>query len=48
MHIAYTPGQEWFRDEVRAYFERMLTPEVRRAFARMDEEKDSGYRDVIR
>ena len=48
MHIAYTPGQERFRDEVRAYFAGLLTPPVRRAFARMDEERDSGYRDVIR
>jgi alkylation response protein AidB-like acyl-CoA dehydrogenase len=48
MHIAYTPGQERFRDEVRAYFAELLTPQVRRAFARMDEERDSGYRDVIR
>jgi alkylation response protein AidB-like acyl-CoA dehydrogenase len=48
MLIAYTPDQEKFRDEVLAYFGPLLTPDVRRAFATMDEAEGSGYRDVIR
>ncbi|HEY8532621.1 MAG TPA: acyl-CoA dehydrogenase family protein [Micromonospora sp.] len=47
MRIAYTPEQERFRDEVRAYYERILTPELRAAFAGYEEE-GSGYRDAVR
>ncbi|MAI26444.1 MAG: acyl-CoA dehydrogenase [Spirochaeta sp.] len=31
MHIAYTPEQESLREELRAYYDKLLTPEVRAA-----------------
>jgi 3-oxocholest-4-en-26-oyl-CoA dehydrogenase alpha subunit len=33
MHIAYTPEQERLREELRAYFAELMTPEVRAALA---------------
>ena len=47
MFLAYTPGQLRFRQEVRDYFETLMTPEVQTALAAVDEDTDSAYREVI-
>lgn len=49
MYIAYTPEQEAFRREVRAYFEQLMTPEVREAISGIEEEgSGETYKAVIR
>jgi alkylation response protein AidB-like acyl-CoA dehydrogenase len=50
MRIAYTPAQERLRQELRAYFATLMTPELRRALT--DDAGDYGdgtaYRQVVR
>jgi alkylation response protein AidB-like acyl-CoA dehydrogenase len=50
MHVAYTPEQERLRQELRAYFAGLMTPEVRAALTASDEEYGDGeaYRQVVR
>ena len=50
MRIAYTPEQERLRQELRAYFARLMTPEVRAALSGGDEGLGDGeaYRQVVR
>ena len=49
MHIAYTPKQEELRRELRAYFDKLLTPERREALASNQGEYGSGnvYRETV-
>jgi 3-oxocholest-4-en-26-oyl-CoA dehydrogenase alpha subunit len=47
MHLALTPGQEAFRDEVRAYFASVMTPAIL-AQQRNYEIEAGAYRDLIR
>ncbi len=49
MHIAYTPEQEELRRELRAYFDKLLTPERRGALASNQGEYGSGnvYRETV-
>jgi len=51
VHIAYTPEQEDLRSELREYFRRLLTPEVRAELAAQEHKlrgKDGAYCEVIR
>jgi len=50
MRIAYTPEQERLRQELRAYFAGLMTPEVREALSGGDEGLGDGeaYRQVVR
>src|SRR6266568_4844502 len=50
MRIAYTPEQERLRQELRAYFARLMTPEVRAALSGGDEGLGDGeaYRLLVR
>jgi 3-oxocholest-4-en-26-oyl-CoA dehydrogenase alpha subunit len=50
MHLDYTPEQDHLRQELRAYFDGLMTPEVRQALATADGEYGSGqaYRQVVR
>ena len=49
MQIAYTPEQETLRDELRAYFAELMTPERREALAGGYEDGgESVYRDVVK
>src|SRR5215475_2472708 len=50
MDLSYTPGQERLRAELRGYFARLMTPEVRRALAAGEGDYGAGqaYRDVVR
>ncbi len=54
MDLSYTPEQERLRTELRGYFARLMTPEVRQALATGpgDGEGDYGagqaYREVVR
>ena len=50
MRIAYTPEQERLRQELRAYFAGLMTPEVRAALSGGDEGLGYGeaYRQVVR
>src|SRR6266446_3465399 len=50
MRIAYTPEQERLRQELRAYFAGLMTPEVRAALSGGDEGLGNGeaYRQVVR
>ena len=50
MRIAYTPEQERLRQELRAYFGGLMTPEVRAALSGGDEGLGDGeaYRQVVR
>src|SRR2546430_16190005 len=50
MRIAYTPEQERLRQELRAYFAGLMTPEVRAALSGGDEGLGDGeaYREVVR
>ncbi|HEY8527915.1 MAG TPA: acyl-CoA dehydrogenase family protein [Acidimicrobiales bacterium] len=54
MHIAYTPEQEKLRDELRAYFAELITPEIREALTSNDDATgeyggaDGPYRQVVR
>lgn len=49
MHITYTPEQQKLREELQAYFARLLTPERREALSATTGEYGSGtvYRDVV-
>jgi len=47
MHLALTPEQEAFRDEVRAYITSVMTPELRRAYIR-HELSPGDYRALVR
>jgi 3-oxocholest-4-en-26-oyl-CoA dehydrogenase alpha subunit len=48
MRLAYTPEQEKFRDEVRDYYRQLLTPDMRAAFAGVEEDDGQHYREAIR
>jgi 3-oxocholest-4-en-26-oyl-CoA dehydrogenase alpha subunit len=50
MHLAYTPDQERLRQELREYFARLMTPEVRRGLAETGGDYGDGqaYRAVVR
>jgi alkylation response protein AidB-like acyl-CoA dehydrogenase len=49
MHLAYTPEQERLRQELRAYFAGLMTPEVREALATDGDYGDgAAYRQVVR
>src|SRR5271167_271112 len=50
MRIAYTPEQERLRRELREYFGKLMTPEVREALAGEDGDEGDGaaYRQVVR
>ncbi len=50
MHLAYTPEQERLRQELREYFARLMTPEVRRGLAGTGGDYGDGqaYRAVVR
>ena len=50
MDLTYTPEQERLRQELRAYFARLMTPERRAALATTDGEYGTGaaYREVVR
>ena len=50
MQISYTPEQEQLRQELRAYFARLMTPERRAGLARADGEYGDGavYKEVVR
>ena len=50
MDLAYTPEQLAFQQEVRSYFETLMTPEVRKATSNIEGAEDGGaaYKEVIR
>ncbi|MGY2872905.1 3-oxocholest-4-en-26-oyl-CoA dehydrogenase alpha subunit [Marmoricola sp. URHA0025 HA25] len=48
MRLAYTPEQEKFRDEIRDYYRQLLTPEMRAAFAGVEQDDGRHYREAIR
>ena len=50
MDLTYTPEQQRLRQELRAYFARLMTPERRAALATADGEYGNGeaYREVVR
>ncbi|GDY29769.1 acyl-CoA dehydrogenase family protein [Gandjariella thermophila] len=50
MHITYTPEQEGLRDELRAYFAKLMTPERREALTASEGEYGDGtvYKEVVR
>jgi 3-oxocholest-4-en-26-oyl-CoA dehydrogenase alpha subunit len=49
MHIAYTPEQELLRAELRAYFGRLMTPEIRAELAKGSDYGDGeAYKRVVR
>jgi 3-oxocholest-4-en-26-oyl-CoA dehydrogenase alpha subunit len=50
MHLDYTPEQDRLRQELRAYFAGLMTPEVRESLVTADGEYGSGqaYRQVVR
>jgi alkylation response protein AidB-like acyl-CoA dehydrogenase len=50
MRIAYTPEQERLRRELRGYFAALMTPQVREALSRGDDDFGDGdaYRQVVR
>ncbi|HEY2308599.1 MAG TPA: acyl-CoA dehydrogenase family protein [Streptosporangiaceae bacterium] len=50
MDLTYTPGQQRLRQELRAYFARLMTPERRAALATAEGEYGNGeaYREVVR
>src|SRR5215831_6325513 len=50
MYLAYTPEQERLRQELRAYFAGLMTPEVRAALTAAEGEYGNGeaYRQVVR
>lgn len=47
MYLDLTDEQRRFRDEVRDYFGRLMTPEVRASLSSIEDEGDSTYREVI-
>jgi alkylation response protein AidB-like acyl-CoA dehydrogenase len=50
MHLSYTPGQERLRQQLRAYFAGLMTPERRAALATADGDYGNGdaYRQIVR
>jgi 3-oxocholest-4-en-26-oyl-CoA dehydrogenase alpha subunit len=50
LHLAYTPEQEQLRRELRAYFARLMTPELRAGLADPRGEYGGGqaYREIVR
>ncbi len=50
MHLAYTPEQDRLRDQLRAYFGGLMTPEIRESLAMADGDYGNGeaYRQVVR
>ena len=50
MHIGYSPGQERLREELRAYFAGLMSPELREALNPAEGEYGEGtaYRDIVR
>ncbi|TSD96504.1 acyl-CoA dehydrogenase [Skermania sp. ID1734] len=50
MQLTYTPQQQELREELRAYFARLITPERREALSAQTGEVGSGtvYRDIVR
>jgi alkylation response protein AidB-like acyl-CoA dehydrogenase len=50
MDLSYTPGQERLRTELRDYFARLMTPEMRQALSAGEGEVGEGqaYREVVR
>jgi hypothetical protein len=50
MDLTYTPGQQRLRQELRAYFARLMTPERRAALTTAEGEYGNGeaYREVVR
>ncbi len=50
MDLSYTPEQDRLREELRAYFARLMTPEVRQALAAGEGDYGAGqaYREVVR
>jgi alkylation response protein AidB-like acyl-CoA dehydrogenase len=50
MHVGYTPGQERLREELRAYFAALMTPDLRAALTDDEGEYGDGsaYRAVVR
>ena len=50
MHLTYTPGQDRLRQQLRAYFAGLMTPEVRAALTAPEGEYGNGeaYRRVVR
>ena len=50
MHLAYTPEQDRLRQELRAYFAALMTPEIRESLAMADGDFGDGeaYRQVVR
>jgi 3-oxocholest-4-en-26-oyl-CoA dehydrogenase alpha subunit len=50
MHLTYTPGQERLRQQLRAYFAGLMTPEVREALTAPGGEYGNGqaYRQIVR
>jgi 3-oxocholest-4-en-26-oyl-CoA dehydrogenase alpha subunit len=50
MHLSYTPEQERLRQDLRAYFAGLMTPDVRAALATADGDYGNGeaYRAVVR
>jgi 3-oxocholest-4-en-26-oyl-CoA dehydrogenase alpha subunit len=50
VHLAYTPEQERLRQELREYFARLMTPEIRESLTAADGDYGDGeaYRQVVR
>ena len=48
MHLAYTPEQERLREELRAYFQGLMTPEIREALKGGDYGEGQAYKEVVR
>jgi 3-oxocholest-4-en-26-oyl-CoA dehydrogenase alpha subunit len=50
MHLTYTPEQERLRQQLRTYFARLMTPEVREALTAAEGEYGNGeaYRQIVR
>src|SRR5260370_2507529 len=50
MHLAYTPGQEQLRHELRGYFAGLMTPELRAGLADTGDDYGDGqaYRRIVR
>src|SRR5260370_21338856 len=50
MHLAYTPGQEQLRHELRGYFAGLMTPELRAGLADTGDDYGDGqaYRQIVR
>jgi alkylation response protein AidB-like acyl-CoA dehydrogenase len=48
VHLAYTPEQERLREELRAYFKGLMTPETREALKGGDYGEGQAYKEVVR